>query len=347
MAENDTLLANLVSRFPGNTEDIATEALSHILTNSEASIKALNDVVSSGVQGVEPIVGVSTQVINAEGNRPDLVGFDDAKTERVIVEVKFWATLTDNQPNGYLNRLPGDGPAVLIFLAPEKRISSLWPELQRRIEQAGETLTAVDAERKCMRVGNGQRYLMLVSWTGLLDSMAARSGDSEGTSVETEIRQLRSLAKYADDGAFKPISQGEEFGADSDRLRECQLLVDAATEIGVEQGWASRKGLRATSRTYGFGRYVQLHQAIVWFGINLDQFEKTSDTPLWVEIVWGEIPSEHRDKRGEIRAQFGLSDDWIPVNLKKEVEYQAVLDGVVDSLKHIADTINAIIYPPA
>ena len=353
MAENDTLLANLVSRFPGNTENIATEALSHILTNSDASIEALNDVVRSGVGDVKlkPIVGVSTQVIN-DRNIPDLVGFDDAKAERVIVEVKFWANLTNSQPNGYLKRLPDDGPAVLMFLAPEERIKSLWPELRHRIEQAGETLTEVDAERKCMRVGNGQKYLMLVSWTGLLDSMAARTRDFRESGIETDIRQLRNLAKYADNGAFKPISRGEEFGADPERRRrEYQRLIEAATEIGVEQGWASRKGLRATSRTYGFGRYVKLHQVVVWFGINEEQFEKTSATTsattLWVEIVWDGIPSEHRDKRGEIRDQFRLSDDWIPVNLKNEVEYQAVLDGVVDSLKHIADTINAIIYPPA
>ena len=29
-----------------------------------------------------------------------------------------WADLTANQPNGYLNRLPEDGPAVLAFFGP-------------------------------------------------------------------------------------------------------------------------------------------------------------------------------------------------------------------------------------
>ena len=77
MPESDTLLAYLVSRFPGNTENIATEALRHIFDQSDASIEALNDVVQSGVRGIEPIQTVSTQVVHADGTIPDIVGFDE------------------------------------------------------------------------------------------------------------------------------------------------------------------------------------------------------------------------------------------------------------------------------
>ena len=63
-------------------------------------------------------------------------------------------------------------------------------------------------ERRCVRVGDTQKHLMIVSWGGLLDSMAARSRDYAEAGVETEIRQLRSLAKYADAGAFKPVRPG-------------------------------------------------------------------------------------------------------------------------------------------
>ena len=100
MPDNDTLLAYLVSSFPGNTENIATEALRHIFDHSNASVEALNDVIQSGVQGIQPISKVESQVIQADGTRPDLVGLDQAGKERVLVEVKFWATLTNNQPNG-------------------------------------------------------------------------------------------------------------------------------------------------------------------------------------------------------------------------------------------------------
>ena len=84
---------------------------------------------------------------------------------------------------------------------------------------------------------------MIASWGGLLDSMAARTGDYAEAGVETEIRQLRSLARYADDGALKPIRRGEEFGADSEmRLRQYKRLIDASTERGHRAGVGQPQG---------------------------------------------------------------------------------------------------------
>ena len=270
MAESDTLLANLAWRFPGNREDIATEALKHILEKSDASMDALNDIVRSGVKDVKAICSVATQVTSyRDGSRPDLIGKDEEERERVIVEVKFDAVLTRNQPNTYIERLPHDGPAVLLFLVPEDRVQILWPELIGRAEQ-NTVLHDVHSERKCFRLGDTERHLMVVSWTGLLDSMAARSWDAEEpASIGGEIRQLRTLSKYASAGTFQPIRQGKELGDDPDALRnQLKMLIDDATNRAVEQGWASKKGLRATPRTYGYGRYVRLNQGVIWFGIN-------------------------------------------------------------------------------
>ena len=339
MPDNDTLLAYLVSSFPGNTEDIATETLRHIFDRSDACMVALNDVIQSGVRRVNAVTSVESQVIQADGTRPDLVGFDETGMERVLIEVKYWAELTPNQPNGYVNRLPDDGPALVMFLVPEERIQSLWPELQGRMSKEFGPITETESERRCVRVGDTQKHLMIASWGGLLDSMAARTGDYAEAGFETEIRQLRSLAKYADEGAFKPVRSGEEFGADSEkRKRQYKRLVDASTERGIEQEWASRKGLNATPRTYGYGRYVRLRGTVVWFGINLERFERTGETPLWVDCY-----EYLRDMPSEARDTLGMQDlQWAPVTLKRDVEYPEILDGVVDSLKQIADVLHRL-----
>ena len=343
MSDNDTLLAFLVSSFPGNTENIATETLRHIFDNSDACGVALNEVVQSGVRGVNPITAVRTQVIEVDGTRPDLVGYDETGAKRVLIEVKFWAGLTSNQPNAYIRHLPVDSPAVVMFLAPEERVQSLWPQLRSRLNREFDTLEEVDSERKCVRVGNSQKHLMIASWGGLLDSMAARTSDYGESGVETEIRQLRSLAKYADEGAFKPIRRGEEFGADSEvRKRQYKRLIDAATERGIEQEWVSRKGLRATPRGYGYGRYIRLGGSIVWFGVNVDQFEKTGETPLWVDCHY-----ILKDKTIDVRSVLDIQDpQWAPVTLKRDAEYPEMLDGVVDSLKRIADAFHEA-HPPS
>ena len=59
-----------------------------------------------------------------------------------------------------------------------------------------------------MRVGDTQKHLMIASWGGLLDSMAARTRDYAEAGIETEIRQLRSLAKYADERSVQANPPG-------------------------------------------------------------------------------------------------------------------------------------------
>ena len=331
----DALLANLVSSFPGNTENIATEALRHVLDLSDASVEALNDVAGSGVRDLEPIVKVHTQVVGADGTLPDLVGFDQEGRERILIEVKFWTSLTPNQPNGYLDRLPSDSPAMLMFLAPRDRTPTLWQQLRQRVTAAGYKLEEVDSERRSLRLGGTQKHLMVVSWRGLLDAMAARSRDGGETGVEAEIRQIRSLARYADSGAFKPVPVGKDVVPVPNRLRLYKRLVDDATEKGVAQEWISRKGLRATPRQHGYGRYVRIQGEVVWFGINTERFESSGQTPLCVHFSdWVKV-----DRQG-LRRELEMPDhEWAPVELRREVEYGQVLDGVVESLWHVSDAI--------
>ena len=177
MPDNDTLLAYLVSSFPGRTEDIATEALRHILDRSDACLEALNDVVQSGVRGVNPITAVKSQAHQADGVIPDMVGYDETGEKRVLVEVKLWAELTPRQPNDYIRHLSCNGPAVLMFLAPEERVRWLWPQLRERLTREFDRLEEIDSERRCLRVEGSEKHLMVASWGGLLDSMAARTGD--------------------------------------------------------------------------------------------------------------------------------------------------------------------------
>ena len=190
----------------------------------------------------------------------------------MLIEVKFWAQLTPSQPNGYIKRLPEDSPAAVMFLVPDDRVRSLWPQLRERLHRAFGPVEELDDEWRCVRITNTQRHLLVVSWRGLLDALAARSSDSGEPAVVTEIRQLHSLARHADEGAFIPIPPGNEIDSESEiRLRQYRRLVDAATEEGIDHHWADRKGQRATPKPSGYGRYIRLHGNEVWFGSRVPQ----------------------------------------------------------------------------
>ena len=98
MSGSGSLLAHLASRLTGRTETLATEALGYILGRSVAARRALRAMVSEGANDVGEIVSARTEVTGEENERVDLVGFDADGDERVLVEAKFWAGLTDNQP---------------------------------------------------------------------------------------------------------------------------------------------------------------------------------------------------------------------------------------------------------
>ena len=93
---------------------------------------------------VGEIAQVRTQATGKEGERPDLAGFDRDGRERVLIEAKFWAGLTGNQPVAYLERLPANTPSALLFVAPAARLETLWNELLRTVakSQSGITLAS-------------------------------------------------------------------------------------------------------------------------------------------------------------------------------------------------------------
>ena len=78
-----------------------------------------------------------TQNTGKELERPDISGINKNGKEVFLIEAKFWASLTPNQPNGYLERL--EEGTVLMFLVPNKRKRTVFKEIKNRIfEKYGE-----------------------------------------------------------------------------------------------------------------------------------------------------------------------------------------------------------------
>ena len=270
MAENgrDSVLAHVAWKFPGQTETVATEALGYILSRSVASRDALRETLRTGGADVPSLRKVATEVTGKQGERLDLVGFDQSNTERVLIEVKFWAGLTTNQPNTYLRRLPEDGKAaVLLIVAPEQRLETLWEEIRRRASSSFELGPDTTAEGlRSVTVDGSPRRLMLTSWRTLLGAMASRAGIDRDVSAERDILQLEALCEREDTEAFLPIRAEEFAPAIPRRMLGLRRLIDDATQrartrkVATREGTkiVSTKGLAVTSQYYGYGRYIHI-----------------------------------------------------------------------------------------
>ncbi|MXW71092.1 MAG: hypothetical protein F4Z74_06540 [Acidobacteria bacterium] len=284
-ANRQTLLAKLAPLFGPRTENLAVEALGHILSESKPARRAVADVIRAGGADIGEVVQVRTQATGEDGARPDLVGFDKRSAERLLIEVKFWAGLTDNQPVSYLSRLAPDGgdPCALLFVAPAARLEPLWNELFRLVGEAGLPLTRrEDATELRSAVVNDATFLVLTSWRNLLHRMAAQVGAAGESHTETDIRQLQGLAKRQDDEAFLPLRR-EDFGPEFPRrLRNLRQLVDHATDRARTKGIVGTDGMRVTPQADGYGRYIRIADQTSWFGIHYGLWATTYPTPLWL-----------------------------------------------------------------
>ncbi len=338
-----TLLAKVAPMFGARTENLAVAALGHVLSESDASRSALFEVLQAGGARVDRIARVRTEV--AEGNtRPDLVGFDSHNEECLLIEAKFWAGLTEAQPVEYLTRLgknrsaatqPEPKPTALLFVAPAARLESLWADLWRQATGAGVALRSVPDTPDGLHsafAGDG-RCLMLTSWRNVLGRMAARASAASDSRTEIDIGQLQGLAEQEDDEAFLPLRREELGLAFPRRMRGLRRLVDDATEKATRGELLNTTGLKVVPQSWGYGRYVRIAQEVAWFGVHFKRWAHTRATPLWLMFHTGR-PALDPLRRADPPELF--NDQYVPIYLPVEKEYEAVLDAVVKRLAAIA-----------
>ena len=100
-----SLLAKISPMFSWRTEDVAVEALGHILKGSESARDVLSEVLRIGGAEVGRIAEVETKVTIEDEARPELAAYNENGSRCVVIKAKFWAGLTKNQPITYVRHL--------------------------------------------------------------------------------------------------------------------------------------------------------------------------------------------------------------------------------------------------
>ena len=347
ISKRPMLLARLSWKFSHQPETVATEALAHILSGSAAARDVLGGFLRSHGADVGPVARVRAEVTGEEGDRPDLACKDRDGTERVLIELKFWAGLTGNQPVTYLKRLPEDPRSTLLVVAPSRRIETLWPELKRRARKGMDVELGDDhAEPEVRRatVGTG-RVLMLASWRVLLEALESAALAAGDEAAVNDIGQLSGLAELQDTTTLLPLHP-EQLDPESARLiLNLDRLVDDVCARAFATAWASRGGMQKRWEGGPF-QYMMLGGCSVWFGLRFELWSKYEQTPLWLgfqdSAVQGRMPRKLEQRWGENPPKSLSAKDVVPIRLRTGCEYEEVLDDVVGQLEHFAGLFQQI-----
>jgi hypothetical protein len=275
-----SVLAFLATRFATHPENLATEALNFILANSSNARHALLDICQRLGHVEKGDLVFTAQVTNGNGSRPDLVGRAIDGSSPIVIEAKFWAGLTDNQPKAYLDVLPENG--LLLFVAPAARADTLWPELLRRARDGGPLVPVPQQQDTCAeRIGT--HTLALISWRALLGHLHNACALANEP-ITADIRQLQALCEKMDTQAFLPLRPEDLTANTGRRVMEFCDLADRVTDSLVALGRVSVKGLRATGGKGWYGRYMRFrgHGALLHFDART--WNKRGQSPLWLAL---------------------------------------------------------------
>ncbi len=176
----------------------------------------------------------------------------------LIIEAKFWAGLTENQPNAYIKRLPNDRDSVLLFIAPAVRLYTLWPEILRRCQQGKIKQTDIK------KIGDGlhsaritnKQCLALGSWRSVPSAMIREIDIYEDYGISSDLRQLKGLCDKMDTEAFLPLRSEELSSTIGRRVYQFCELVDDVTERLKTEKLISTKGQRASAWIGHDGKYM-------------------------------------------------------------------------------------------
>ena len=289
-----TVFSHIIQRrFSVEKENIATDALEYIIRSSDVARKGMMELLRE-IDNELPDLWFRTQ--QEEGNaRPDMWGYH-GKTPLVLIENKFWAGLTENQPVEYLRLLSKySEEGILLMVVPEARLETVWRVMLKRTQDADISISDKQVGNTIYRAADTDMgpVLAITSWEKLLDTINSKL--SEGSKSRNDLFQLRALCDAAESDAFVPISPSLL----SDQriptmVLQMKSILNRVMEKGVSEGIISTKGLKASHNRSDMAVYNYLSFPGKKGGgrltLNMKNWRRYGGTPLWLEFVftgWG------------------------------------------------------------
>lgn len=350
---NDRILGYLARRFSPSEENIASEALTWLLGRSAEARSALLRLAWPEESTVPEDLTFVGQVGNPDFGRPDVVGTDPDNRARLLIEAKFAAGLTPQQPNGYLKLLPTDADSVLLVVAPSARRETLWAELMRAVPQLAPTApppSAVPSEGVLRAQVGEHATLALASWRIVVAAVldALRAADQWALAHDAE--QLLGLTEVMDSAAFIPLRTGDLGWRTARQIGHLHFLIDAVRRriAADSNSLAEPYGNSSSHGRIFYGWYLRSRKSrkAIWYGFTVTAWARHGISPLWarVEAVppsWSTQRLLHAFSALNKPGQPGLFEDGNSFLIPLEIPRSSGQDEVVISLRSQLESLIA------
>ncbi len=338
-----SLLGLFYNRIKGSQEDIASESLVYILNKSIKSRAVIGNVINVDTKFNFSDLSYTTQNVGDNLERPDISGIDEDGKEVLLIEAKFWASLTDNQPNGYLDRLKDD--TVLIFLVPTLRVRVVFDEVLNRIKEKF-TDIEVDIENQKIRIVSTNQYILIKNWNAILNTIKLKLLEEKDQLLISDVNQIIGFCDTIDNNSFQPIMDKDLLPSIPKQINSYYDVVDKVVDELSNQLKGRILILNRTSRKYGYHRYFVIGDLGFAVCVKIDLWEKSADTPFWLliqEIVNEDWLASNEFKSKCKKAATQLNCEFVDDGEEVFISIKPLLNETEDNvISNIVDKINLI-----
>ena len=349
-----SLFGHIVLNYTSQAEDLATEALHYILSNSNNARSGISRFLGTIDSSFTDDLFFKTQDYGDDNAIPDLVGVDSDNDPICIIESKFWAGLTDNQPVTYIKRLNPDKTSILLFLVPSKRLESIWNEIINRCKDSG---IAVYSEiRNDYQISanlNENNYIAIIDWNSLLTLIETELDNAGDYLIKSDLLQLKGLCNQMDEESFLPIDSVEISPMIAKRNMQFYDILNEVKNIGVSKGIYSKEGLTSGGGIYYYTNYFKIDEFFYGLKFDNESWSKRFNTPIWLEVYgkgWRSSPEERPivkkalsdlESYEQNRLFFDQSNvALIPLKIELGVEKNKVVESLILQIEEINHILN-------
>jgi hypothetical protein len=277
-----SLLALFFNQIKSSQEDIASEGLRYILQNSDFAKSIIASQIESKTNIHLPELNYVSQISKKDLGRTDISGIDNNGNEIIIFESKFWASLTENQPVSYLNRLNNN--SVLAFICPNLRKSSLYIELRKILIEQN---IKFESDENLLKFElDNNKYILIQSWIEILNPIKTILKVNNQDNLVSDIDQIIGFCEIIDKNSFLPLNDKDLSPEIGRKIASYYELTDEViSELSKSKYYKQEKLTEGKpSKEFGYYKYRLYDGYAISFGLNFGYWAKFADTPFWLRI---------------------------------------------------------------